>query len=276
VGDAVQLYEVGRSVLRSSSEGEDEGDLTPLGLIASGFVCGQLLAAASDLFIKSSPASSPSSPSSDVPVAFAGHHDDEAGARTPIKEDDEEKEEGWRLSEVVELGRGLTRRVQRLTDLWEDVSASASFPLSHSSSSCLDNGADDEDDEADDKEDVLSETKLLLEAISLYHRIASSHPRSPSTASWSPSPSPSPRSLDLFIDLDPPSLSASPYTSPPSSSSGSSTPTDVPRGLRLDENALKGAVARLALKRMLASTAFDREVGIDDARDRMVDWLSVA
>ena len=234
VEDAVELYRAGVEVLIMQDEKDTTDErITPLGLVAAGFVCGQLRSAASELFLNS------------VPVAdFAG---EDIRSQRNEETDMLEKVD---LSEAVALGKGLTKPVQALVSLWEEVSADMAVTMMTPN---WDGGR---------KENLLNDAKSFLEAIALYRHILSSPPSSPALSETS----------TLFAEA------CFDYSSP--TTSGSSTPTEMSSAIPSigDRVNLRGcgeaeATPRLALLRVLASPAFDRSAQTDEARDRLVDIL---
>jgi len=240
VEDAVELYRAGVEILTMQDEKDTtDVNITPLGLVAAGFVCGQLRSAASELFLNSIPAASPVADSAEEDVRLQ-------------RSEETDMMEKVDLSEAVALGKGLTKPVQALTNLWEEVSADMAVPVMTPN---WDSG---------EKENLLSDAKSFLEAIALYRHVSSSPPSSPALSENS----------TLFAEA---SFDSSSPTIP-----GSSTPTDTSSVIpsigaggqvNLKGRVEVGATPRLALLRVLASPAFDRSAQIDDARDRLVEIL---
>jgi len=163
VEEAVELYRAGVEIL--SMQMQDKKDtiderITPLGLVAAGFVCEQLRNAARELFLKSILGDSPSG--DDV-----AEEDPMVGSREGEVTDAIDKAE---LSEAVALGRGLTKPVQALTNLWEEVSANVYVDDIAVVTADVDGGG---------RDNLLSDAKSFLDAIALYRHISSPPPGSP-------------------------------------------------------------------------------------------------
>lgn len=286
--DAVQLYNSGHAILGAragaTGNGTEDGRITPLGLIASGYVCEKIKDAASELFSKESPPSSERDAPAQAHVAYAGEPpsslsstslaDTEAVAESTLKSSEE-------LEDVISLGRSLTKPVRDLTNLLEDVAAGLQ-PVSHGVSFML---PEDDDEDGNGERDALSDATSFLEAILLYRRIALSSP-----------PSPSPSETSTLFAADSLEFSSSSETSR-ASSAGPGTPTELELvGFDGDDSASvlvgpgsstsvaqakrttvplgKASVgSRLALRRILGSNTFAAPLEVEDARNRMVDYL---
>jgi len=223
---------------------QDEKDttdesITPLGLVAAGFVCGQLRSAASELFLNSIPAASPAADSAEEDVRLQRNEETDMMEKVD-------------LSEAVALGKGLTKPVQALTNSWEEVSADMAVPVMTPN---WDSGG---------KENVLSDAKSFLEAIALYRHVSSSPPSSPALSENS----------TLFAEASfDSSLPTTPGSSTPTDTSSVIPSIGAGGQVNLKGRGEVGATPRLALLRVLASPAFDRSAQTDDARDRLVDIL---
>jgi hypothetical protein len=276
--EAVQLLDAGLAIVGArsggSGNGTDDGRITPLGLIASAYVCETLRSAAETLFMEEcppSPSFNPESPSGHTRIVDATG---ELLLDGIVQVSDEE------LEEAVQLGKMLTKPVRDLVSLFEDVSAGVQ-PVSARRGVLfiLDRG-DGEREKDGEESDALSDAVSILQSISLYRRVteaamSSSSPTSPVSGSESAAPSP---------ESEP-------------SSAGPSTPTELGSYINgNDEDALSGDIelfkskvspshtekrtngkvsvgTRLALRRMLGSSVFLASSQMNDARDRMVDYL---
>lgn len=266
--DAIALYEAGHTIIGAGRGGTGnrtvDGRINPLGLIASALVCERIRDEASELFTKESPAPTDAA----GPAAYAG----EPPAVTTSLRDiaGAEEKSGASLDEVVVLGRSLTKPVRELTHLFEDVAAGIQ-PASRGVSFMLD--ADNEDER-----DALGDARSFLQAILLYRRISS--------ATQPASPTPSETSTLFAGSTFSPFNGLSESVSSRESSAGPGTPHD----LNSDDERLSvassvsaerlhmsfgkaSAGSRLALRRILGSSTFASPVEINDARDRIVDFL---
>lgn len=330
--DAMALYETGHSITGAASggsgNGTSDGRITPLGLMASAFVCEDIKERASKLFAQEIPTSGSSGVGiaaldRDVGVAYAG--EPPVGRNMPrptvnIDIDDDSSDSSVTpsvsLEEVVMLGRSLTKSVRDLTHLFEDVSAGIQ-PASRGVSFILDQDPNDSDsDEGENRNnkgkankrgerDALTDARSLLEALILYRRIV--HASSPLSSSSPVTPNTVTAAASFSTGVSTLSTSASTNTD----SSGPNTPlgldsdsdfdvgvdgedddggssedartTTTDATLTVDArryNMSFGKKAggasvgsRLALRRMLGSRTFASPPEINDARDRMVDYL---
>ena len=259
--DAVALYGSGLGIMSnrdyeftheiwdappsSSSFISDEptNRIKPLGLIATGLVCQRLKRAANRLFVVKLPHSTDSSMITNATIVPS-----EDGSN---RDESDELD----LSEVVALGKGLTKHVKVLVSLWESVSSGvvpSFFPKV------------DVEKAGDDLSDAIS----FLEAIALYEKVVSPPP-SPSVPCQS-RPSISHR-------LSSHAHEASQIISDTEASCAafsSATPRETNGGLACTTFSSSTLINdRLSLLRVLASYAFDHSYETEAARDRLVDWL---
>ena len=266
--DAVTLYNAGHTIIGAgrrggTGNGAEDGRITPLGLIASALVCERIRDKACELFTKESPA-----PVDDEELGTSA--EEALLGATSLRGDLVQDKSDASLDEVVALGRSLTKPVRELTRLFEDVAAGIR-PVSRGVSFMLD--ADNEHEH-----DALGDARSFLQAILLYRRISS--------ATQPTSPTPSETSTlfagSTFSHLD--GLSAS-VSSPESSTGPDDLNSDGGGGLAAAEAPFVSAErlgmrfgeasvgSRLALRRILDSSTFVSPIEINDARDRMVDFL---
>lgn len=242
-------------------------------MIASALVCERIRDKASELFTRESPVPT----DGESVVAYAGEAPVAATLLRGIDRADQVQEKSdASLDEVVALGRSLTKPVRELTHLFEDVAAGIQ-PVTR--------GVSFIPDADEDEHDALSDAKFFLEAILLYRRITS--------VIQPTSPTPSETSTLFAGSSFSPSLGSSAFASSRESSVGPGTPNDSDsdsgneddEGMtstgassisteRLTKGFGKASVgSRLELRRILGSSTFAAPVEINDARDRMVDFL---
>lgn len=330
--EAMKLYHTGHAIIGAaiggSGNGTPDGRITPLGLMASAFVCEDIRDRAGKLFAREIPSTTNGvfNTQVDVAVAYAGEPPvNLARAARGIDDDDDASSTSpsasspVSLEEVVMLGRSLTKPVRDLTHMFEDVAAGIQ-PATRGVSFIIDAEGDDSDDSDSEsglgkkhrtERDALTDAASFLEALILYRRISQASSPSPATPSVTTSTATASSSYPIGVSSL--STSTSTSTSSDTDSSGPSTPleadfdSDFETGLNLSDGSSEGARTtttdatltvdakrlntsfgrkmmgggvvgasvgtRLALRRMLGARTFASPVEINDARDRMVDYL---
>lgn len=182
VDEAFALYDAGLAALRRQPEldaFEGEGEITVLGVIATGHVCTVLKQAASNLFITSVTAPP-------VKPLIAGEDDSNSlnsGSRPLTGVELAAKQE---LADAVEIAKSITEPVRSLVALWE--AASVSSLAQRALLSDIDCGNAEDDETATD---LLSNTRSILRATLLFKQLSTACvPGSPalsdsSLSSWS-------------------------------------------------------------------------------------------
>lgn len=297
--DAVRLYQAGLAILgaRSGAVGNDteDGRITPLGLIASGYACERIRDVASELFANESPCGEDDSEDNvrtPVPVSWAGeppqssylsHRGNASGsgpsdASSSSAQEEAEAKRTEELEDLLTLGHSLTKPIRELTSLLSSTITNVQ-PLSRGVTFVLD------DEDEDSERDALGDANAFLEAILLYRRISESEKSSAS-------PSPSETSTLFAGDRQQSFSSGSSSFGSSDSGSGPGTPADLDSedsvsvvtngtithgavtGYGVGAGAGKASVGtRLALRRILGTKAFSGPLEIEDARNRMVDYL---